>query len=174
MVSSTLPKQDRQRREDGAASPPPPQQPGQSELQLIISSSSSSVRVLRMRACKAMNDRSTHRHSPPLIKQSEVLHLTPPSSPLPREGGRDFVLMGGVALGATSRHTAGGGTRPRADREEEQHQPASSSSSSWSSAGGGRELMEQVDFIGPADSMKGAWLCGVHTCVMGPSIKHSS
>lgn len=68
----------------------------------------------------------------------EVLHATPPSSPLPREGGRDFVLIGGVASQQPRQQGQG-----QADGREH--------------GGGGTnaELVDKVDFMGPADSMKG-------------------
>jgi hypothetical protein len=88
---------------------------------------------------------------------SEILHATPPSSPLPREGGRDFLLVGGVASGATSWHGHGGSERGAAAGGSGQHQQQQGQAAGGGGASSSHsELMEKVDFIGPAESMKGA------------------
>ena len=87
---------------------------------------------------------------------NEVLRLAQPESP--REGGRDFVLHGGAASGLTSHHAHG------SDDDEDDDDDRGRRGGAAKRAGGQRqgsaELMESVDFIGPADSMKGKPVAG--------------
>ncbi len=142
------------------------------DLRLIIPlpSSSSSVRPhsqqLQQPQQQPQEEGRHHTHASSASSSSalttEVLHATPPSSPLPREGGRDFVLMGGVSSGATSHGNDGGGGDGSQHGRGQAHPDAAP-------GGVSSELMEKVDFIGPAESMKGPF-ARVRLCCMSEGI----